>query len=148
MGKSKNKVKGKSMIEFDRVKDEDEYQYIVNGELAICGDDMAMGVIKDWENRYNESEHITNILVFDDCDRCVDEHHVVYTKDGKHLLNCLNTFNETEYTVKDGVTTICDDAFMWRANEEQRMTLYIPRSVKVIGENIFGDGGGRIVVKQ
>ena len=59
------------MIEFDRVKDGDEYQYIVNGELAICGDDMAMGVIKDWENRYNESEHITNILVFDDCDRCV-----------------------------------------------------------------------------
>ena len=90
----------------------------------------------------------TNILVFDDCDRCVDEHHVVYTKDGKHLLNCLNTFNETEYTVRDGVTTICDDAFMWRANEEQRMTLYIPRSVKIIGENIFGDGGGRIIVKQ
>ena len=148
MGKSKNKVEGKSMIEFDRVKDGDEYQYIVNGELAICGDDMAMGVIKDWENRYNESEHITNILVFDDCDRCVDEHHVVYTKDGKHLLNCLNTFNETEYTVRDGVTTICDDAFMWRANEEQRMTLYITRSVKIIGENIFGDGGGRIIVKQ
>ena len=136
------------MIEFDRVKDGDEYQYIVNGELAICGDDMAMGVIKDWENRYNEVEHITNILVFDDCGICVDEHHVVYTKDGKHLLNCLNTFNETEYTVRDGVTTICDDAFMWRANEEQRMTLYITRSVKIIGENIFGDGGGRIIVKQ
>lgn len=48
------------MKEFDRVKD--EYQYIVEGELAICGDDMAMGVIKDWENRYNESEHITNAL--------------------------------------------------------------------------------------
>ena len=48
MGKSKNKVEGKSMNEFDRVKVEDEYQYIVNGELAICGDDMAMGVIKDW----------------------------------------------------------------------------------------------------
>ena len=90
----------------------------------------------------------TNILVFDDCDRCVDEHHVVYTKDGKHLLNCLNTFDEAEYTVRDGVTTICDDAFMWRANQEQRMTLYIPRSVKIIGENIFGDGGGRIIVKQ
>jgi len=136
------------MIEFDRVKDGDEYQYIVNGELAICGDDMAMGVIKDWENRYNEVEHITNILVFDDCDRCVDEHHVVYTKDGKHLLNCLNTFNEAEYTVRDGVTTICDDAFMWRTNQEQRMTLYIPHSVKIIGENIFGDGGGRIIIKQ
>lgn len=136
------------MKEFDRVKDGDEYQYIVDGELAMCGDDMLMGVIKDWEDRYNEGEQITNMLVFDDDDRVIDNHNVVYTKNGKHLLNCLNTFNEAEYTVKDGVTTICDDAFSWRANQEQRMTLYIPRSVKVVGENIFGDGGGRIVVKQ
>lgn len=136
------------MKEFDRVKDGDEYQYIVDGELAMCGDDMLMGVIKDWENRYNEVEQITNMLVFDDDDRVIDNHNVVYTKDGKHLLNCLNTFNEAEYTVKDGVTTVCDDAFSWRANQEQRMTLYIPRSVKVVGENIFGDGDGRIVVKQ
>ena len=136
------------MKEFDRVKDGDEYQYIVDGELAMCGDDMLMGVIKDWENRYNEVEQITNMLVFDDDDRVIDNHNVVYTKDGKHLLNCLNTFNEAEYTVKDGVTTVCDDAFSWRANQEQRITLYIPRSVKVIGENIFGDGGGRIIVNQ
>ena len=132
------------MKQFDRVKDGDEYQYIVDGELAMCGDDMLMGVIKDWENR----EQITNMLVFDDDDRVIDNHNVVYTKDGKHLLNCLNTFNEAEYTVREGVTTICDDAFMWRVNQEQRMTLYIPRSVKVIGENVFGDGGGRIIVKQ
>ena len=136
------------MKEFDRVKDGDEYQYIVDGELAMCGDDMLMGVIKDWENRYNEVEQITNMLVFDDDDRVFDSHNVVYTKDGKHLLNCLNTFNEAEYTVREGVTTICDDAFSWRANQEQRITLYIPRSVKVIGENIFGDGGGRIIVNQ
>ena len=136
------------MKEFDRVKDGDEYQYIVDGELAMCGDDMLMGVIKDWENRYNEVEQITNMLVFDDDDRVIDNHNVVYTKDGKHLLNCLNTFNEAEYTVKDGVTTICDDAFSWRANQEQRITLYIPSSVKVIGDNIFGDGGGRVIIKK
>ena len=136
------------MKEFDRVKDGDEYQYIVDGELAMCGDDMLMGVIKDWENRYNEVEQITNMLVFDDDDRVFDNHNVVYTKDGKHLLSCLNTFNEAEYTVREGVTTICDNAFSWRANQEQRITLYIPRSVKVIGENIFGDGGGRIIVNQ
>jgi hypothetical protein len=136
------------MKEFDRVKDGGGYQYIVDGELAMCGDDKVMGVIIDWDNRYNEGEHITNMLVFDDDDRVVDEHHVVYTKDGKHLLNCLNTFNEAEYTVKDGVITICDDAFSWRANQEQRITLYIPRSVKIIGDNLFGDGGGRIIVKE
>lgn len=33
------------MKELDRVKDGDEYQYIVDGELAMCGDDMLMGVI-------------------------------------------------------------------------------------------------------
>ena len=136
------------MKEFDRVKDGDGYQYIVDGELAMSGDDKVMGVIKDWDNRYNEGEHITNMLVLDDDDRVVDEHHVVYTKDGKHLLNCFNTFNEAEYTVKDGVITICDDAFSWRANQEQRITLYIPRSVKIIGDNLFGDGGGRIIVKE
>ena len=94
------------MKEFDRVKDDDEYLYIVDGELAMCGDGMIMGVIKDWENRYNEVEHITNMLVFDEDDRDIDEHYVVYTKDGKHLLNCLNTFKEAEYTVREGVTTI------------------------------------------
>lgn len=99
------------MKQFDRVKADDEYQYIIDGDLAMCGDDMIMGVIKDWENRYYEGEHITNMLVFDDDDRNIDDNNVVYTKDGKHLLNCLNTFNETEYTVREGVTTICDDAF-------------------------------------
>ena len=136
------------MKEFDRVKDGDEYMYTIDGEPALWGDEEAFGLIRDWEKRYEDSEVITNMQVFEENDRVVDEHHVVYTKDGKHLLNCLNTFNEAEYTVRDGVTTICDDAFMWRANQEQRMTLYIPRSVKIIGENIFGDGGGRIIVKQ
>ena len=136
------------MKEFDRVKDGDEYMYTIDGEPALWGDEEAFELIRDWEKRYEDSEVITNMQVFEENDRVVDEHHVVYTKDGKHLLNCLNTFNEAEYTVRDGVTTICDDAFMWRANQEQRMTLYIPRSVKIIGENIFGDGGGRIIVKQ
>ena len=107
---------------------------------------ILFGGVKNYEKNNQDFRH--HVEVFDDCDRCVDEHHVVYTKDGKHLLNCLNTFNKTEYTVREGVTTICDDAFMWRANQEQRMILYIPRSVKIIGENIFGDGGGRIIVKQ
>ena len=136
------------MKEFDRVKDGDEYMYTIDGEPALWGDEEAFGLIRDWEKRYDDAEVITNMQVFEENDRVVDEHHVVYTKDGKHLLNCLNTFNKTEYTVRDGVTTICDDAFMCRANQEQRMTLYIPSSVKVIGDNIFADGGGRIIIKD
>lgn len=136
------------MKEFDRVKDGDEYMYTIDGEPALWGDEEAFGLIRDWEKRYDDAEVITNMQVFEENDRVVDEHHVVYTKDGKHLLNSLDTFSETEYTVREGVTTICDDAFIWRANKEQRITLYIPSSVKIIGENIFGDGGGRIIVKQ
>lgn len=135
------------MKEFDRVKDGDEYMYTIDGEPALWGDEEAFGLIRDWEKRYDDAEVITNMQVFEENDRVVDEHHVVYTKDGKHLLNCLNTFNKTEYTVRDGVTTICDDAFIWRANKEQRITLYIPSSVKVIGDNIFADGGGRVIIK-
>lgn len=136
------------MKEFDRVKDGDEYMYTIDGEPALWGDEEAFGLIRDWEKRYDDAEVITNMQVFEENDRVVDEHHVVYTKDGKHLLNCLDTFNEAEYTVREGVTTICDDAFIWRANKEQRITLYIPSSVKVIGDNIFGDGGGRVIIKK
>ena len=136
------------MKEFDRVKDGDEYMYTIDGEPALWGDEEAFGLIRDWEKRYDDAEVITNMQVFEENDRVVDEHHVVYTKDGKRLLNCLDTFSETEYTVRDGVTTICDDAFIWRANKEQRITLYIPSSVKVIGDNIFADGGGRIIIKD
>ena len=136
------------MKEFDRVKDGDEYMYTIDGEPALWGDEEAFGLIRDWEKRYDDAEVITNMQVFEENDRVVDEYHVVYTKDGKHLPNCLDTFSETEYTVRDGVTTICDDAFIWRANKEQRITLYIPSSVKVIGDNIFADGGGRIIIKD
>lgn len=135
------------MKEFDRVKDGDEYMYTIDGEPALWGDEEAFGLIRDWEKRYDDAEVITNMQVFEENDRVVDEYHVVYTKDGKHLLNSLDTFSETEYTVREGVTTICDDAFIWRANKEQRITLYIPSSVKVIGDNIFADGGGRVIIK-
>ena len=140
----------------DREIDEEGYVYLLDGHPGIWGDENVLGVIPDWDNRYAHEELFTNILVFKDDDRVVDEHQVVYTKDGKHLLNCLNTFDEKEYRVRDGVTTICDDAFFWRKNAGQKMTLYIPRSVKYIGDNIFGDGtsvlgsegqgGGRIII--
>ena len=91
------------MKEFDRVKDGDEYMYTIDGEPALWGDEEAFGLVRDWEKRYEDSEVITNMQVFEENDRVVDEHHVVYTKDGKHLLNCLDTFSETEYAVREGL---------------------------------------------
>ena len=136
------------MKRVDREKDGEEYLYLIDGEPVLWGDEETLGLIRDWEKRYDDPEVITNPLVFDEDDRIVDEHHVVYTKDGKHLLNCLNDFYEAEYIVKEGVTTICDDAFSWRGNTEKRLILYIPRSVKVIGDNLFGEAGGRIIIKE
>ena len=136
------------MRKFDRKIDGDGYMYTIEGEPSLWGDEEAFGLIRDWEKRYDDSEVITNMLVFDEDDRVVDEHHVVYTRDGKHLLNCLNDFNEAEYKVKEGVVTICDDAFSWRNNTEQRLTLYVPYTVRLIGDNVFGDGGGRIIIME
>jgi hypothetical protein len=136
------------MKRVDREKDGEEYLYLIDGEPVLWSDEMALGIIRDWRKRYDDTEVITNQLVFDEDVRIVDEHHVVYTKDGKHLLNCLNDFYEAEYIVKEGVTTICDDAFSWRGNTEKRLILYISRSVRVIGDNLFGEAGGRIIIKE
>ena len=136
------------MRKFDREKDGDGYLYTIDREPALWGDEEAFGLIRDWEKRYDDAEVITNPLAFDEDDRIIDEYHVAYTKDGKHLLNCLDDFNEAEYKVKEGVVTICDDAFSWRQNAEQRLTLYVPYTVRLIGDHVFGDGGGRIVIME
>lgn len=134
--------------QFDREKDGEEYIYTVDGEAWLYGDEEAFGLIRDWEKRYDDPEVITSSDVFDEDDWMIDEHHVVYTKDGKHLLKCLDVFQQGEYTVKEGVVTICDNAFYLRQNSEQRLTLYVPYTVRLIGDNLFGVGGGRIVIME
>lgn len=42
----------------------------------------------------------------------------------------------------EGVVTICDRAFFFCG---QFLKLYIPASVQVFGEELFGDAGGEIV---
>ena len=59
------------MKEFDRVKDGDEYMYTIDGEPALWGDEEAFGLIRDWEKRYEDSEVITNMQVFEENDRVV-----------------------------------------------------------------------------
>ena len=67
-----------------------------------------------------------------------DDHEVGYSKDGKILIGCRYTFNDIRYEVPDGVEEIEDFAFLaCRHNVE----LSIPRSVKKIGDYIFGNGG-------
>ena len=63
-----------------------------------------------------------------------DEFGVVYSRDGKRLLNCKNSILET-YTIKEGTKVVCDRAF-WNCESLQSLTL--PDSLTSIGRSAFG----------
>ena len=75
----------------------------------------------------------------------IDEHGVGYSLNGRRLLFVRNTFTDSEYHVPDGVVTICSMAF---GACRQFVTLYIPQSVRLIGDFVFGPGGGKIVIME
>ncbi len=60
-----------------------------------------------------------------------DEYGVTYSADGKYLV--YGNYDLREYTVRDGVEVICDEAFF--DGLLQRITL--PESLKVIGKTAF-----------
>ena len=62
-----------------------------------------------------------------------DEFGVVYSRDGKRLLNCKNSILET-YTIKEGTKVVCDRAF-WNCSSLQSVVL--PASLKRIGVSVF-----------
>ena len=68
----------------------------------------------------------------------VDKHGVGYSQDGKILKFCRFTFKETRYEVPDGVEEIEEGAFV---PCRHFLELSIPRSVRFIGDFIFGNGG-------
>ena len=61
------------------------------------------------------------------------------------LLSARFEFKDDEYHVPDGVVTICSMAF---GCCQQFVTLYIPRSVRLIGDFVFGPGGGKIIIEE
>ena len=63
------------------------------------------------------------------------------------LLGCKIGTLHVPWTahVHDGVVTICSMAF---ATCRHFVTLIIPRSVRLIGDFVFGPGGGKIVIKD
>jgi hypothetical protein len=72
-------------------------------------------------------------------------HGVGYSLDGHRLLFVRHTFKDSEYIVPDGAVTICSMAF---GACRQFVTLIIPRSVRLIGDFVFGPEGGKIVIKE
>lgn len=81
----------------------------------------------------------------DDDDYILDEHHVAYSKDGKRLLFAKVEFNEPRYEVRDGVEEI--DSFIF-CGCKTYVVLSIPRSVRIIGDNLFGIEGGHIEIRD
>ena len=65
-----------------------------------------------------------------------DEYGVVYSRDGKRLLECNNK-NELEiYVIKNGTKVICNQAF---SGSESLRQISIPNSVTIIGNSTFRD---------
>lgn len=94
---------------------------------------------KDYKNRDEETWAFE-----DEGEYRVDEYGVGYSLDGHRLLFARHTFKDENYSVPDGVVTICSMAF---ACCRQFVTLSIPRSVRIIGDFVFGPGGGKIVIR-
>ena len=63
---------------------------------------------------------------------------VAYSLDGKTLKFCRFNFNKLRYRVPDGVEEIEEGAFLACRHFVE---LSIPRSVRVIGDYLFGNGG-------
>ncbi len=62
-----------------------------------------------------------------------DEYEVLYSKDGKRLLECHNKSIE-EYFVKEGTEVICDSGFWER---EELKSIKLPVSLRHIGSFVF-----------
>lgn len=93
--------------------------------------------VKVWDTHYDGTP-IEEEEDLDDDMPIFDEHEVGYSKDGKILTGCRHTFNDTRYEVPDGVEEIDDFAFLPCPHFVE---LSIPRSVRIIGDHIFGNGG-------
>ena len=93
---------------------------------------------KEWTTLYDGTLPDDEEEVDDDEDFILDEHHVAYSKDGKKLLFCRLEFCESSYEVPDGVEEIAEYAF---CTCNTYVELSLPRSIRIIGDCLFGNGG-------
>ena len=111
---------------------------------AILGGTDTIGAICFWDRPYVPEELDPNESWADD-EVFIDEHDVVYTKDKKRLLYARIGLKEAYYEVPDGTLTICDQAFLFHLGY---LVLSLPASIKVIGDDIFGKDGGKIIIRD
>lgn len=99
-----------------------------------------------WDRPYVEEVLDVNDYWYDEDKAETDELGVVYANEGRRLITAANpNLIGKEYRVPDGVLTICDGAFM---GTNDYLVLSVPRSIKSIGDYIFGKEGGRIEIRD
>ena len=99
--------------------------------------------VKEWDTHYDGTP-VEEVEDSNDDMPIFDDYDVGYSNDGKILTGCRSYFTESQYDVPDGVEVIDDGAFFL---SRHFVELSIPRSVRIIGDNIFGKGG-QIVVRD
>ena len=120
-----------------------EYEQLVFSEDPEENEEL-MPAVYFWTKNYANLDEETWAFE-DEGEYRVDEYGVGYSLDGHRLLFARHTFKDENYSVPDGVGTICSMAF---GCCRQFVTLSIPRSVRIIGDFVFGPGGGKIVIRS
>lgn len=115
-------------------------------EFTIDNLSYTIGHICVWDRPYVDEVYDVNEYWYDEDKVTTDEFGVEYANEGRRLLTATRpSLIGKEYCVPDGVLTICDGAFM---GTNDYLELSVPRSIKVIGDYIFGKEGGKIVIRD
>ena len=120
-----------------------DYDQLVFSEDAEENEELMPAVhfwLKEYANRDEETWAFEDVGEYR-----VDERGVAYSLDGHRLLFSTQKFKDSEYRAADGVVTICSMAF---ASCRHFVTLVIPRSVRLIGDFVFGPEGGKVVIRE
>lgn len=99
-----------------------------------------------WDRPYVEEVYDTNDLWYDADHVEKDEYGVMYANEGRRLIMATQPERiGKDYVIPDGVVTICDGAF---AVCNGYMVLSAPRCIRAIGDYIFGEESGKIVIRD
>ena len=114
--------------------------------MNSCAADNGIGNICHWDRPYLDEVYDVNDYWYDENEAITDEQGVMYANEGRRLITATKPrLIGKEYFVPDGVLTICDGAFGFC---EDYVVLSVPRSIKVIGDYIFGQESGKIVIRD
>ena len=117
-----------------------------NALMASDTTNNDIGNICHWDRPYVEELYDVNEFWYDEDEIIMDAFGVMYANEGRRLIMAKEPdLIGKEYFVPDGVLTICNGAFGFCTDY---LVLSLPRSIKIIGDYIFGQEGGRIEIRD